>query len=81
MYKGTHKDFACLLNILDAVAIVKTIIALAETLHLDVIAEGVEDIVQKEFLVEQGCHIVQGYYYSKPLPANEMKEILLAQKG
>jgi len=64
----------------DAVAIVKTIIALAKTLHLDVIAEGVEDKVQKEFLLEHGCHAVQGYYYSKPLPANEMREMLLAQK-
>ncbi len=64
----------------DAIAIVKTIIALAETLHLDVIAEGVEDKVQKEFLIEQGCYTLQGYYYSKPLPANEMKELLLAQK-
>ena len=64
----------------DAIAIIKTIIALTETLNLDVIAEGVEDKVQKEFLVEQGCHIVQGYYYSKPLPANEMKVMLSAQK-
>jgi len=64
----------------DAIAIIKTIIALTETLNLEVIAEGVEDKVQKEFLVEQGCHIVQGYYYSKPLPANEMKAMLLAKK-
>jgi len=64
----------------DAIAIVKTIIALAETLNLDVIAEGVEEEVQKEFLLEQGCHIVQGYYYSKPLPTDEMREMLLAQK-
>ncbi|WP_309497926.1 EAL domain-containing protein [Sulfurovum sp.] len=64
----------------DALAIVKTIIALAETLNLDVIAEGVEDEVQKEFLIEEGCDVLQGYYYSRPLPANEMKEMLLAQK-
>ena len=65
----------------DAVAIVKTVIKLAENLHLDVIAEGVENRVQKEFLEAHGCYAVQGYYYSKPLPADEMKEVLLAQKG
>ena len=64
----------------DAIAIVRTMIALAKTLHLDVVAEGVEDKEQKEFLLEHGCHVIQGYYYSKPLPANEMKEMLIAQK-
>ncbi len=64
----------------DAVAIVKTVIKLAKNLHLDVIAEGVENTVQKEFVEAHGCYAVQGYYYSKPLPADEMKEMLLAQK-
>jgi len=60
----------------DAVVIVKTIIALAYSLRLDVIAEGVEEKEQKEFLVAHGCKNIQGYYYSKPLNANEMKAML-----
>ena len=55
-------------------AIVKTIISLAKNLNLDVIAEGVETAAQKDFLVENGCTSIQGYYYGKPMPAKELKE-------
>jgi len=55
-------------------AIVKTIIALAKNLNLDVIAEGVETNAQKEFLVKNGCTRMQGYYYDKPLTAKEIEE-------
>jgi len=60
------------------VAIIKTIIALAENLKLDLIAEGVETYEQKEFLQKEGCYKIQGYYYSKPLNAKECREYLLA---
>jgi len=63
----------------DAVAIVNTMIALSESLRLNVIAEGVENKAQRDFLFASGCHNVQGYYYSKPLNAQEMKKILIAQ--
>ncbi len=56
------------------IAIVKTIISLAENLNLDVIAEGVETVAQKEFLLENGCSYIQGYYYGKPMSAKEIKE-------
>jgi len=56
------------------VAIVKTIIALAQNLDLSLIAEGVETFAQKEFLVKNGCTSIQGYYYGEPMPANEIKE-------
>jgi diguanylate cyclase (GGDEF)-like protein/PAS domain S-box-containing protein len=56
------------------VAIVKTIISLAKNLKLDVIAEGVETAAQKEFLIENGCTQIQGYYYGEPMPAKEIKE-------
>jgi EAL domain-containing protein (putative c-di-GMP-specific phosphodiesterase class I) len=63
----------------DATAIVNTMIALAESLRLDLIAEGVENKAQRDFLFAHGCHNVQGYYYSKPLRAQEMKKLLIAQ--
>jgi len=60
----------------DDVAITKAIIALAQSLNLGLIAEGVETQEQKEFLRENGCDCIQGYFYSKPLPADEMTKFL-----
>jgi len=59
-----------------AVSIVKSIIALANTLGIRVIAEGVEDSDVFPLLLEQGCEGYQGYYFSKPLPALEMAKRL-----
>ena len=60
------------------VAISRAVMALAKSLNLKIIAEGVETKEQKEFLVENGCSSIQGYFYAKPMPADEM-EILLAK--
>ena len=57
-------------------AIVKAVIAISKSLNLDVIAEGVEIKEQKDFLLENECSKIQGYYYAKPMPANEMEEKL-----
>lgn len=54
-------------------AIVTAIIAMAHSLNMEVIAEGVETDVQLSFLREQGCDYYQGYYYSEPLTATEVE--------
>lgn len=56
----------------DDAAIVTAIIALAHSLQMKVIAEGVEEVAQLAFLSRQGCDQYQGYYFSKPLPASEV---------
>ena len=53
----------------DAV-IARTIVALAHSLGLEVIAEGVETEVQRDFLASAGCHAYQGYFFSRPLPVD-----------
>jgi EAL domain-containing protein (putative c-di-GMP-specific phosphodiesterase class I) len=58
--------------------IVKMIIALAQTLKLDVVAEGVETWEQSAFLQANGCFTVQGYLYSKPKCAAEIEALLRA---
>ena len=59
------------------VAIVRAILALAGSLKLDLIAEGVETLAQRDFLIDNGCINIQGNYYSPPVPTEEMKKILL----
>jgi len=58
------------------ITITKTIIGLAKGLNLNLIAEGVENLEQKEFLVKAGCPNIQGYYYYKPIPAEELRSNL-----
>jgi EAL domain-containing protein (putative c-di-GMP-specific phosphodiesterase class I) len=52
--------------------IVEAIIALAHKLGLEVIAEGVETKEQMQFLYEKGCERYQGYYFYRPMPAEEL---------
>ena len=57
-------------------AITKAVIALAQSLKLSIIAEGVETKEQKEFILTSGCEYIQGYYYSEPLPKEMMQRVL-----
>jgi len=58
------------------VAITKAVIDLSKNLNLKVIAEGVETQEQKQFLVQNGCHLVQGYFYSRPISADKMLDYI-----
>jgi len=55
-------------------AIAKTVVALAEALALNVIAEGVETAGQRNFLAGLGCHAYQGMFFSMPLPLDQFEE-------
>ena len=61
------------------VAITETILAMAASLGLKVVAEGVETHDQVRFLERRGCDEMQGYYFSKPLPAEELTAYLEEQ--
>jgi diguanylate cyclase len=56
-------------------AVARAIIALATTLHLDTVAEGVERPEQATALAELGCHLAQGYHFSRPIPAADMARL------
>jgi diguanylate cyclase (GGDEF)-like protein/PAS domain S-box-containing protein len=68
------QSFVCevLIDPNDAV-IAKTIVALAQSLGLAVIAEGVETQAQRDFLAHAGCHVYQGYLFSRPLPLEDFE--------
>jgi diguanylate cyclase (GGDEF)-like protein/PAS domain S-box-containing protein len=54
-------------------AIAKTVVALAQSLGLGVIAEGVETAEQRDFLASVGCHAYQGYFFSRPVPLEKFE--------
>jgi EAL domain-containing protein (putative c-di-GMP-specific phosphodiesterase class I) len=55
-------------------AIVKAILAMSRALGLQVIAEGVETHVQRDFLESQGCYAYQGYLFGKPMPISSWEQ-------
>ncbi|MFK7901717.1 MAG: EAL domain-containing protein [Nitratireductor sp.] len=64
----------------NANVIVKTITAMARNLNYKVIAEGVETATQRDILLEAGCEIMQGYYFAKPMPSDELVTWLVDEK-
>ncbi|MBQ6783877.1 MAG: EAL domain-containing protein [Acholeplasmatales bacterium] len=61
--------------------IVEFIIDIAKYLEVPVIAEGVETKEQVESLKNLGCDIIQGYYFSKPIPSNEFEKFIIERKN
>lgn len=71
------RSFVCdLCNNTEDQSITNAIIALAKSLNLRVIAEGVESAGQLEYLQQNACHEIQGYLFSPPLPADECPSFL-----
>lgn len=60
--------------------LVSSIIALAKVMRKSIIAEGVEEDVTQQFLLERGCNVVQGYWFSKPLLLEDAKKLLIETK-
>jgi diguanylate cyclase (GGDEF)-like protein/PAS domain S-box-containing protein len=65
----------------DDVAITNAILALAESLGLRVVAEGVETEEQRTYLHERRCHELQGFLFAKPMPADQLDQWLVMNRG
>ena len=62
----------------DDLAVLTGIIGLADALHIDVLAEGIETVAHGELLMQLGCELAQGYAIARPMPAEEVPEWLAA---
>ena len=54
--------------------VISETIRLAQALNMRTVAEGVEVREQVDFLAKQGCDMIQGYYYAKPMPGDEFEQ-------
>ena len=70
------KSFVRDIDKLDGAAIARTVITLGHSLNMKVMAEGVETEAQLHFLREHACNEVQGYYFSRPMPAGAIERLL-----
>jgi diguanylate cyclase (GGDEF)-like protein len=59
--------------------VLKHLLAMLTELGVKIIAEGVETKEQRDFLVENGCRVAQGFYYHRPMPVDEFDELLKKQ--
>ncbi len=58
--------------------IIKAILSMAQNLHIETVAEGVETLEQKDFLIREGCQMLQGYYFDRPLSVEDFETRLKA---
>ncbi|MEF9972109.1 MAG: EAL domain-containing protein, partial [Oscillospiraceae bacterium] len=62
-------------------AVFTNVISMAKEMKMSVVAEGVETLEQVTFLRECGCEMAQGYYFSKPVTAEQFEELLLRDQN
>ncbi|MCP1726234.1 diguanylate cyclase (GGDEF)-like protein [Natronospira proteinivora] len=62
-------------------AITRAAITMADALGLNVIAEGVEEATQRDLLIDAGCRLMQGFYFSRPRPAEEIEGLLREKRN
>ncbi len=62
-------------------ALTSAIVAMGKSLNLELIAEGVETWEQAHFLAALGCHLIQGFLFSKPVPAQDFARLLSASRA
>ena len=62
-------------------AIVRTILALGDSLNISVLAEGVETQAQYDSLASLGCDSIQGYLFGKPMPPEQIEALLRERAG
>lgn len=63
----------------DSSALTAAVVALGHSLHLNVIAEGVETSEQRDFLIQHKCQMLQGFWFSRPKPADDITALLAKQ--
>ena len=68
-------------DIPDDAVLVQAIINMAHSMNLEVVAEGVETRDQLDFVRRNGCDLVQGYFFSKPVPSNQFFELMTDWRG
>ena len=61
--------------------IIQAIISMANSLHLEILAEGVETQKQLDFVKSKKCGEIQGFYFSKPLSSQELEHLLKEPQG
>jgi len=62
-------------------ALTNAVIRIGESLKLTVVAEGVEDADQYRLLISQGCDVAQGYYFSRPMSADQLESWVRDYRG
>ena len=56
--------------------VVRNTIVLAKDLNMKIVAEGIETKEQVEFLEEQGCDLIQGFYFARPMPVADFEKLI-----
>jgi EAL domain-containing protein (putative c-di-GMP-specific phosphodiesterase class I) len=65
----------------ESAEIIRTIMSLAQSLQMDVIAEGVETRAQRQLLQNLNCQYAQGFLFSRPLPSADVEQLLRQSPG